>query len=81
MIILRTSLHDKNILALTLLRVEKILFFKLNAIVESLRRDEGFSYFTSLREILNDQFLNIWIPKKNFENRSVKIENTFFELY
>ena len=63
MIALRTSLHDENILALTLLRLEEILFFKLNATIETLRRDEGFSYFASLREILNDKFLDIWISK------------------
>jgi hypothetical protein len=61
---LRTSLHDENILALTLLGLEEILFFKLNTIIETLRRrDEGFSCFASRREILNDKFLDIRISK------------------
>ena len=63
MITLRTSLHDENILAPTLLRLEEILFFELNAIFETLRRDESFSYFASRWEILNDKFLDIWISK------------------
>ena len=72
MIALRTSLHDENILALTLLRLEEILFFELNTIIETLRGDEGFSCFASRWEVLNDKFLDIRISK--FRNRSVKIE-------
>ena len=59
----RTSLHDENILALTLLRLEEILFFKLNTISKALWHDESFSCFACRREILNDKFLDIWISK------------------
>ena len=66
---LRTSLQDENILAPTLLRLEEIMFFELNTIIETLRRDEGISCYANRREILNDKFLDIWISK--FQNRSV----------
>jgi hypothetical protein len=56
-------LHDENIFALTLLRLEEILRFELNTASETLGRDEGFSSFMSFREILNDKFLDIWISK------------------
>jgi hypothetical protein len=77
MINLRTSLHDENILAPTLLRLEKILFFEHDTIIETIQLDEGFSCFASRREILNDKFLDIWISK--FRNRSIK-SDTVIEL-
>ena len=59
----QTSLHDENILALTLLRPEEILCFKLNTVSKALRLNKRFSCFASLWKILNDKFLDNWISK------------------
>ena len=58
----------------TLLRFEKILLFEINATIDAFRRDECLSHFAGRREILNDNFLYIWIYKMSIDL------NTFTEL-
>jgi hypothetical protein len=57
-------LHDKEVLALALLWLEEVLSFELNPNLEVLRGDELLSSFTCLREILDDEFLDIGVPEK-----------------
>jgi len=56
-------LHDEKVLALALLRLKEILRFEIDFVRQTLRFNKGLSGLSCFGEILNDEFLDIWVSR------------------